>query len=112
MAWELVEEGPASYAGWAPKGPASYAGWAPKPLPKIGRNISRQVSNIGTRAVGLPGDILSTINEYAAKPLSKAITGKKPLEYEETLLGKILPTTETHRKGIEEITGEYFKPQN
>ena len=81
-------------------------------FPGLGRQIARTASNIGTRAVGLPGDIMSLVNEYIAKPIQKGITGKEGARYEETLLGKAIPTTETHRKGLEEHTGEYLKPQN
>lgn len=76
------------------------------------RHGSRTLSNIGTQAVGLPGDIFSLINEYIAKPVTKGITGEEGVPYEETFLGKALPTTETHRKGLEPVFGEYLKPKN
>jgi len=76
------------------------------------RHGARTVSNIATRAVGLPGDIFSLVNDFIAKPASKFITGEEGSPYEETLLGKVLPTTETHRKGLESRTGEYLKPHN
>jgi len=76
------------------------------------RHGSRTASNIATRAVGVPGDIFSLVNQFVAKPASKLITGKEGVPYEETALGKILPTTATHRKGLEEKTGEYLKPKN
>lgn len=76
------------------------------------RHGARTISNIATRAVGLPGDIFSLVDEYVAKPISKGITGKEGVPYEETLLGKAVPTTETHRKGLEQKTGEYLRPQN
>lgn len=76
------------------------------------RNIARTASNLGTRAVGLPGDIFSLINEYIARPTQKAFGGGEGVPYEETLLGKALPTTEAHRKGIERVSGEYLKPKN
>jgi hypothetical protein len=76
------------------------------------RHGARTLSNIGTRAIGLPGDIFSLINQFIAKPATESLSGEEGVAYEETLLGKILPTTETHRKGLEEVTGEYLKPQN
>jgi hypothetical protein len=76
------------------------------------RHGTRTASNLATRAVGLPGDIFSLVNQFIAKPASKLITGEEGSPYEETLLGKVLPTTETHRKGLEQKTGEYLKPQN
>lgn len=75
------------------------------------RQSIRQPYKLATRAVGLPGDIFSLINEYIAKPATEFIW-QKPVSYEETYLGKAFPTTETHRKGVEEITGEYLQPQN
>lgn len=76
-----------------------------------GRNVARQASNLATRAVGLPGDVFSLVNEYIARPASKAL-GMQDVPYEETLLGKALPSTEFHRKGVEEFAGDYLKPQN
>ena len=82
----------------------------------FGKNVQRQIartgSNIGTRALGLPGDILSLVNDFIARPASEAITGQKGLPYEETFLGKTIPTTEKHRQGIESFTGDYLKPHN
>lgn len=79
---------------------------------EIVRHGARTASNVATRTVGLPGDIFSLINEFIAKPTSKLITGEEGKPYEETLLGKALPTTETHRQGLEEKTGEFLKPKN
>ncbi len=76
------------------------------------RHGTRTASNITTRTVGLPGDIFSLINQFVAKPAAKAITGQEGLPYEETALGKILPTTESHRGALESKTGEYLKPKN
>lgn len=79
---------------------------------EVARHGARTLSNVATRTVGLPGDIFSLINEFVARPASKLITGEEGVPYEETYLGKALPTTETHRKGLEEKTGEFLKPQN
>lgn len=98
MPYELIED--------EPKNLASTIG-------KEGlRHGARTASNIATRAVGLPGDIFSLVNDFIAKPAAKFITGEEGSAYEDTLLGKVLPTTETHRKGLESKTGEYLKPQN
>jgi len=76
------------------------------------RQGARTTSNLATRAIGLPGDIFSLLNQFIAKPASKFITGQEGVPYEETALGKVLPTTETHRKGLETVTGDYLKPKN
>lgn len=78
----------------------------------IARQPARVAEKVATRAVGLPGDVMSLVNDYIARPAQKLVTGKPGVPYEQTYLGKALPTTETHRKGIEEKTGEFFKPQN
>jgi hypothetical protein len=88
-----------------------------KNIPKqIGQELvrtpARTASNLVTRGIGLPGDVLSLVNELAARPITKALTGKKTLPYEETFLGKAIPTTQTHRKGIESVTGDFLKPKN
>lgn len=81
-------------------------------LKGVARQPARTASNLATRAIGLPGDVLSLVNEFIARPTQKLFTGQKGVPYEETLLGKAIPTTETHRKGLEEHTGEFLKPQN
>lgn len=75
------------------------------------RNVARQGSNLATRAIGLPGDLFSLVNEYIANPTVKAFGGSE-VPYEDTLLGRAIPTTETHRKGVESVTGEYLKPKD
>ena len=78
----------------------------------IARNVARTGTNLATRAVGLPGDILSLVNEFVAKPISEKITGHEGVPYEKTLLGKVLPTTESHREALATKTGDYLKPRN
>lgn len=60
---------------------------------------------------GFAGNIGEFINETVARPVTGAITGKRTLPYEETYLGKILPTTATHKKRLEEAI-PYLKPKN
>lgn len=98
MPYEFIEETPES----------NFATFGKESL----RHGARTASNIATRAVGLPGDILSLVNEYIARPISEKITGEESVPYEETFLGKTIPTTETHRKGLEEVSGEYLRPRN
>jgi hypothetical protein len=63
-------------------------------------------------SLGLPGDILSLLNRFVAGPVTEKITGQKALPYEETLIGKALPTTATHRKNIQSVTGKALEPRN
>jgi hypothetical protein len=79
---------------------------------ELGRHATRTASNLGTLAVGIPGDIFSLINDAIAKPATEYLSGEPGLPYEETSLGKVFPTTETHRKGMESLLGEGARPQN
>lgn len=81
-------------------------------LESTGRQIARSASRVGEQIAGAPGDIFSMINEYIAKPITEFATGKPGVSYEETPLGKILPTTETHRKAMEKKFGKTIQPQN
>src|SRR5438876_12352182 len=97
MAYELLEEQPETSSS----------------IPQeIGRHASRTASNLGTLAIGFPGDVFSLVNEFIAKPATEFITGEKGSSYEETPLGKLLPTTETHRERLRSQFGENLKPQN
>lgn len=75
------------------------------------RNVGRNVSNLLTRGAGIVGDIASIPHEYLANPIVEALGGKS-IPYEESHIGKILPTTETHRKNVEPYLGEYAKPKD
>lgn len=81
-------------------------------LSTLGRGVARTSSRIGEQIAGAPGDIFSLINEYIAKPTTEFVTGKPGVSYEETSIGKVLPTTETHKKRLEKGLGEIVKPQN
>lgn len=79
---------------------------------EAGRHIARTGARIGEQIAGAPGDIFSLINSTVAGPLSEKITGNKAVPYEETLLGKVLPTTEEHRKRTTAALGKTVEPQN
>lgn len=96
MAYELVEEEKESQESV---------------LSGVARGTARQASNLVTRAVGLPGDLFSLVNEYIANPVVEAFGGPN-VPYEETILGKLIPTTETHRSGVEASIGDYLKPRD
>ena len=78
----------------------------------IVRQPARTAANLTTRAIGLPGDILSLVNDLVAAPLSSAVTGQEKIPYEKTWIGKAIPTTEQHRQNLQSATGEFLKPQN
>jgi hypothetical protein len=80
-------------------------------LQNSARNINRQGVNLAAQAIGLPGDVLSLLNNFIASPLSKAVTGEgKP--YEETMIGKLIPTSEKHKEALQSISPDYLKPRN
>ncbi len=103
MAYEFVDE---------PEKKQSFGEALKKGAKEVVRHPSRVASNIATRAIGFPGDVLELANEFIARPVAKAISGEEGLPYEQTFLGKAIPTTEFHRKGVQEATGEFLKPQN
>jgi len=79
-------------------------------FPGLAQTVASGAAKIGTTAIGLPGDILSLTNLVAA-PLSKAITGKEPLPFEETIPGKIFPTSSGLEKELHAAM-PYLKPKN
>lgn len=64
------------------------------------------------QGIGLPGDVFSLINDFIAKPIAEHVLGQKPVEYQETYLGKILPKTSRHAENIKKATGGFFEPKN
>lgn len=88
----------------------------PKTIGQHAKEAVRIPSQLGSSAVsaalGAPGDVLSLLNTLAAAPITKHVLGKQPVPYEQTPIGKLLPTTETHKKRFQESTGGYLAPQN
>lgn len=76
------------------------------------RATARTASRVGEQIAGAPGDIFSLVNEYIARPITEKVTGKPGVSYEETTLGKILPTTQEHRKRTKKAFSGYTEPQN
>lgn len=68
-------------------------------------------SGIAATAAGMFGDIAKTVNDLIAAPLTKHVFGQEPVPYEQTHLGKILPTTAQHQKTLEENIS-FLKPKN
>lgn len=87
-----------------------------KQIGEVAKEVVRPQARVAARAieqtVGLPGDIFSLLNRFVAGPISEKITGEKAVPYEETTLGKILPTTSTHRENIKSLTGGFLEPKN
>lgn len=76
------------------------------------RGAARTVSRVGEQIAGFPGDVFSLINDFVARPTVKAITGKEGVPYEETPLGKVMPTSERHKQATTAKFGELVKPKN
>lgn len=62
-------------------------------------------------ALGSPGDLLSLVNQLIAKPVSEKITGQEGVPFEETFLGKLIPTSEKVHKGFETLAEEKLRPE-
>lgn len=80
-------------------------------LSKAIRYPAQVGKEVASTVAGFPGDIGNLINTFAAKPLTKAITGREGLPYEETTVGKIFPTSAQHRENLESGI-DYLKPKN
>lgn len=77
----------------------------------IHRLPAQAIKGAAAAVPGIFGDIASLANEYVAGPITKAITGQETVPYEETPLGKILPTTAQHTRNLESGI-PYLKPKN
>ena len=84
-------------------------------IEKIRKPLVQKVAYPGTEflssLLGAPGDVLSFINQMVAKPLSEKLSGKEGLPYEEMLLGKVLPPSESIHKAVEGYAGEKLRPE-
>jgi hypothetical protein len=60
---------------------------------------------------GVFGDIAKGVNDLVAAPITKHVFRQKPVPYEETYIGKALPTTAQHKKTLEENI-PFLKPKN
>lgn len=74
------------------------------------RNIARTGSNLGTLAAGLPGSLLSLPYTGISKAI-ESVTGEKQTPYEQSYLGKILPTSHTLKTGVQAEFPDYLTPQ-
>lgn len=77
----------------------------------VHRLPAQAVKGAASSIVGFPGDVASLANDYVAGPLSQLITGEKAIPYEQTGIGKLLPTSHTFNKGLERDL-PYLKPKN
>src|SRR5215831_3312224 len=84
--------------------------------PSFGSEVIRQVGRTGLRVAeqvaGFPGDILSLVNEFIARPIAKGISGQETSPYEELGISSFLPTSQQLRGQNIEQFGEKVKPQN
>ncbi len=71
------------------------------------RNTARTGMDILDTVAGVPGEALWLLSK-AANPIAKLITGKEQPDYEDTALGKILPTSSS----LKEKRSDYLKPKS
>lgn len=75
------------------------------------RPFVRQLVNLGSLALGTPGDLLRTADAILVNPIynaaTKFITGEAPPEYEE-----ILPSSSQIKQSVQSLNPEYLAPRN
>lgn len=79
-------------------------------MESLHRIPAQAAKGAGAFIAGGAGDIASLVHTYVANPLAKLLGGQD-VPYEESQIGKILPTTEQHKKRLEEGI-PYLKPKN
>lgn len=82
------------------------------PVAEVTRFPARQAVNLAATAVGLPGSALSILNDLIAAPIASKITGQPRVPYEQTPIGKILPTIEQHRGALQKLSPELLSPRD
>jgi len=93
-----------------------FFGWEPKPetIEPIRKQLVQKLQTPATEfvssAFGGIGDIGSLLNEVIVRPLTEKM-GSESVPFEETILGKIIPTSERLHKGFEEFAGEKLRPE-
>ena len=75
------------------------------------RAPARIASNLTSLGLGFPGDVAGLVNDLAVGPLVSKITGEKAIPYEQTFLGKALPTSKQHKENLRLIAPEYLSPK-
>ena len=68
-------------------------------------------AEVPAQILGYPGNLFNFINTIAAKPITEFILDKPGLEYKETYLGKVFPTSSEVRQSFEQAM-PYLKPSN
>lgn len=75
------------------------------------RPFVRQLVNLGSLALGTPGDLLRTADTFLVNPIynaaTKFITGEAPPEYEE-----ILPSSAQIKQSVQSLNPEYLATRN
>lgn len=69
-------------------------------------------THLVTGALGSFGDVAALLHNVIATPASKLITGKEGVSYEESPIGKLLPTSESMHKHLESLVGEKLRPES
>jgi hypothetical protein len=76
----------------------------------IHRLPAQAVAGAAAVIPGFFGDITSLAHQYVANPLTSLMGGEE-VPYEQSPIGKLLPTTEQHKKALQEGI-PYLKPKN
>jgi len=88
---------------------------APTPVRDFLESTAHQIATgttaMATGVAGLPGDLFALANKFIAGPISEKITGEKALPYEETFVGKAIPTSQRLKEDLGKLI-PYTKPRN
>ncbi len=79
-------------------------------LQSLHRVPAQFLKGVGTKVAGEFGDIPGFVQDVIANPIVKA-SGGEDVPYEESTIGKVLPTTYQHQKKVEAAV-PYLKPKN
>jgi len=82
---------------------------SPYSLKTLSRLPTQAISGAAAALPGSIGNIGEFLHETVANPVAKALGGEE-VSYEKSPIGKLLPTTKTHLKNLEQI--DYLKPKN
>jgi hypothetical protein len=75
------------------------------------QKLVEPITEFTSAALGAPGDVLSLANEFIAKPISKKITGQEGQPFEETAVGKLIPTSQKLHQIAEQAAAEKLRPE-
>lgn len=77
----------------------------------VGQAAASGLTSVGSAIAGAPGDVLSFVNEFAARPLTEFFTGEQSKPYEEMGISGFLPTSANIKSQVHK-TIPFTQPRN